>query len=191
LHPATCLLWVKSAENKLLDLEVFIVALLILFVLVIAGSFSFALLISLSSAIDTVRGIFHILVRFASSINRLHELLQSSSLSSFLGLSRIAWATVGFFLVTITIFFGLAITIAQQSTHILLSVLVIISICLTDDLQCSSWARGFVGILIKLGRLTGVNCGHGDTELTIPRQFGIMLQRLRRYARSKKRTGNT
>jgi hypothetical protein len=169
LHPATCLLWVKSAENKLLDLEVFIVALLILFVLVIAGSFSFALLISLSSAIDTVRGIFHILVRFASSINRLHELLQSSSLSSFLGLSRIAWATVGFFLVTITIFFGLAITIAQQST----------------------WARGFVGILIKLGRLTGVNCGHGDTELTIPRQFGIMLQRLRRYARSKKRTGNT
>lgn len=190
MHPATCLLWVKSAEDKLLDLEVFIVGLLILFVLVIAGSFSFALLISLSSAIDTVRGIFHILVRLASSINRLHELLQSSSLSSFLGLRRIAWATVGLFLVTITIFFGLAITIAQQSTHIL-SVLVIISICLTDDLQCSSWARGFVGILIKLGRLTGVNCGHGDTELTISRQFGIMLQRLRRYARSKKRTGNT
>jgi len=67
---------IKSAENKLLDFDAFIVVLVVIrtiFLVVIAGDLGFAFLAGLD-AVATFGGIFHLLIRIIVVVDRLHQL---------------------------------------------------------------------------------------------------------------------
>lgn len=187
----TNLLGVERADDKVLQIgaviTLIVVRLVLIIILVADGGLALGL-----AGLDTVGlGVLHLLVIIAAG--GLEELLDSSGLLLLLRLGGVAGPAIR---LIVTVLLVIITSTTEHGHQVLLAQLVILIVVeagvgTLDQAESGSRDGRNVAVLVSLGLLGGIDCGHGDAELREPLLVARRLERAAHNVRAQRRAAKS